>query len=180
MEELIHEECLEGGLRYTEKWVDSDGKRPYRYCELWKDGVEEHVAHLQLVPFKQRMGCVATPAEGYASVATPPTYRRQGYATSLFSAALERAAKRVHVVYLYGVRRLYPKFGFIGCIVDNRMRLAVRDGEAAGRPSGIRVRRMEERDFAAMAELYNREHATRPWTHVRATASLRRPRQAQE
>ncbi len=180
MEQITHEEHLGEGLRYTEKWIADEGKRPRRYYELWKEGVEGHIAHLELVPFEQRMGCVSTPAEGYASVVTAPLHRRKGYTTRLFTVALERAAKRVDVVYLYGVRRLYPKFGFTGCLVDNRMRLAVRDGEVAVRPTGIELRRMEERDFAPMSELYNREHAVRPWTHVRVTTSIRGPRKAQE
>lgn len=180
MDELLHEERLDRGMRYTEKWSHQPGRRPRRLCELWMDGVEEHIAYLSLVTFNQRFGAIAIPTEGFAGVATPPQHRRKGYLGVLLRKAVARAAERVDVAFLYGVQGLYGKYGFSGCYTDCRLRIAVRDAEHAPSVDGLQVRPMRPSDYAAMVKLYNKEHANRPWSHERRLDTYPGPRTVED
>ncbi|MBD3239155.1 MAG: GNAT family N-acetyltransferase [Chitinivibrionales bacterium] len=180
MDEILYEESLDKGMRYTEKWSHQPGRRPRRLCELWLDGVEGHIAYLGLVSFNQRFGAIAVPSEGFAGVATPPQHRRKGYLGVLFRKAVARAAQRVDVAFLYGVQGLYAKYGFTGCYTDCRLRIAVRDAEHAPSVEGLTVRPMKPSDHAAMVTLFNEEHKVRPWSHERHAETYPGPRMVED
>jgi hypothetical protein len=180
MDDVLYEENLDRGMRYTERWAHRPGRRPRRLCELWTEGVEEHVAYLGLVSFSQRFGAIAVPTEGFAGVATPPQHRRKGYLGILLRKAVARAAQRVDVAFLYGVQGLYGKYGFAGCYTDCRLRIAVRDAEHAPPIDGLQVRPMRPADYAAMVQLYNEEHAHRPWSHHRRVETYPGPRMVED
>ncbi len=83
--------------------------------------------------------------------------------------AIERACERgVDALFLDGIEKLYPKFGFASCICEGDIQLELRDAERARPSSG--VRELCSDDAEAALRLYNGEHATRPWTLVRETA----------
>jgi len=170
-DQLLHEERLSDELRYTEKRVEPEDGRPARRCELWLDGEEKHVAYLTLVSFRQRLGAVALDAEGFASVATVPAHRRKGFMKVFFSKAMARAADRVDALFLYGIDRFYPKYGFATCYTASQIHLTVRNGLRAS-PGGAAgaIRKMTGEDYPGMCDLYNQAHGNRSWTHERDPA----------
>lgn len=174
-DECLHEEPLGDGLRYTEESATKPGGRPTRLCELHCEGVEKRVAYASLLSFDQRIGSVAVASEGFAGVAASPEHRRKGYVSTLLRRAMERAAERVPVVYLYGIQGLYQRFGFVECHTDCWSRIAVRDAEKAPTDDRLQLRAMRPDDIPSMVELYNREHGCRPWTHVRSTTCYHGP-----
>ncbi len=104
--ELLHEEDLGDGLRYTEKRGTERGGLWGRRCDLWLG--DESVSHLGLLPYRQRFGAVDVPVEGIGDVVTRPAHRRRRYVRRLMSQAIERATERVDALFLYGIQNLYP------------------------------------------------------------------------
>ena len=174
--ELLFEQSLEGGLRYTEKRERAEHGKPVRRCALWHEFEDEPVSDLQLLEYRQRFGAVDVPVEGFGGVATRPKHRRRGYVDRLMRRAIERAGERVDALFLYGIENLYPKFGFVSCFCECEIELELRDAERA-RPSS-ELRELRADDVGAALRLYNREHATRPWTIVRQAAHWSGPQTA--
>ncbi len=161
--ELLHEKDLGDGLRYTEKRGTERGGLRGRRCDLWLG--DESVSHLGLLPYRQRFGAVDVPVEGFGDVVTHPSHRRRGYVRRLMSRAIERATERVDALFLYGIQNLYPKFGFVTCFYECEIVLSVRNAERASSRGSHRELTLS--DASAACELYNAEHATRPWSVVR-------------
>jgi hypothetical protein len=177
-----HEVEIEPGLKYTEQTGRLNKTLPVRDCFLWKKGHDDPISGLNLLSFRQRFGAVSVPGEGIGSVETIPRFRRQGYVSILLSKVLEGANKRVKIVYVSdGIAELYEKFGFVNCLAEGYLSLKLRDVERlAGRGelapnNSLRSFSLAEMSVAdiladvlpAMVNLYNTEHAFRPWTHKR-------------
>lgn len=191
--EVLHEEMLEGGYRYSEvaraahladrypslRRTIASKDWPGRLCLLWAEGEREPVSSLVLYPIEQRWGSVSTPAEGVGWVLTVPGFRGRGCFSRLIRKSLARAAERVPAVFLFGVRELYPKFGFATCMVHSTIELAVHVGERTSRSNDrIRLRDWSDSDMDAARTLCNEAHATRPCSAVRPNDRPVRPRPA--
>lgn len=167
----IEEEYIEPGLRYTEETGRVSRSLPVRDCFLWKDGLDEPVSGLNLFSFQQRFGVVSIPCEGIGGVETMPAQRRQGLMGKLLSKALAGIGGRVKAVLVSdAIEQAYEKFGFVNCLVEAHLSVQVRNVErAAGRLPALNdnIREFSTDDLPAMIDLYNGEHAARPWTHQR-------------
>jgi predicted acetyltransferase len=165
------DEYIEPGIRYIEEAPQTVHSLPVRYCYLWPDGVEAPVSELELLSFKQRFGAVSVAAEGIGGVETLPQFRRQGYMSRLLKKAVEGAARWVDVVFVSeAVEGVYEKFGFVNCLVEGHLLLAVRDVEQSlgslSEPAAIEgVREYTPNDLPEIINLYNEVHRHRPWTH---------------
>ncbi len=191
--QFSYEEDLEDHLRYTETregsfvelapglariWGESKG--PATLCRLCAKGVEQPVSYLVRNRFQQRFGQTAVPVEGYGGVATPPAHRRKGYMSRLIRKAIERASKRVDALFLFGVRGLYPSYGFAPCMVHSELVLPVHAGERARLMNGTELRPMIGTDKEHVCGLFNQAHATRPCSVAREARFFAGPRGAED
>jgi predicted acetyltransferase len=175
MEEEIQytvDENLDDGLRYTEH-TDEKAKRPSRICSLWKDGEKDPVSKLTLLAFESRFGSVTVPADGFAGVQTMPGHRKKGYIAKLITRSLQGIAERADVAFLYGIEGLYWKYGFSSCLPDSEVNLRLSRIPNLGKEDG-ELEAAGEDDMEGVAELFNAEHAERPWTLVRTAAMWKR------
>jgi hypothetical protein len=166
------EEDLGSGLTYSEETGRVDQGSWVRDCWLRQADVAEPISGLNVLAFRQRFGAVSVPAEGIGGVETVPAFRRQGHIRTLLTKTLEGMARRVPVAFVSdGIEDLYEKFGFVTCLAEGYLSLRIRHlDQIAGSGSGSatsRVRSFTPADLPAMIDLYNQEHAHRPWTHER-------------
>ncbi len=155
---------LTSELRYTEHAGRPVRGVPARLVRLWRDKVAEDVSQATLLSFDIRFGGTSIAAEGYQGVQTPPEHRQQGYVRRLMQESLRRARERVDVAFLFGIERLYGKFGFVTCLAAEHLVVPIRRVEHAAPLCGGNVRPMREGHLPEMLDLYNAEHAERPWT----------------
>ena len=151
-------------LRYTEHAGEPVRGVPARLVRLWRDGVADDVSQATLLSFDIRFGGTAIATEGYQGVQTPPEHRQRGYVRRIMEESLQRARARVDVAFLFGIERLYGKFGFVTCLATEHLVVPIRRVEQAGPLGEANVRPMREGDLPEMLDLYNAEHAGRPWT----------------
>jgi hypothetical protein len=151
-------------LRYTEHAREPVRGVPARLVRLWRDGVDGDVSQATLLSFDMRFGETAIATEGYQGVQTPPEHRQQGYVRRLMEESLRQARERVDVAFLFGIERLYGKFGFVTCLAAEHLVVPIRRVEQAGPLHGANVRPMRDGDLPQMLDLYNAAHAGRPWT----------------
>jgi GNAT superfamily N-acetyltransferase len=164
---------IEPGLTYTEETGRLYRSLAVRDCFLWKEGLDEPISGLNLFSFRQRFGALSVPGEGIGGVETMPRFRRQGFMSLLMRKALEGVSRRVKVAYVSdAIEDVYEKFGFVTCSADAHLSLQVRNVErvaGGNKPAAhCSVRSFSQDDLPAMVNLYNEEHARRPWTHERA------------
>lgn len=177
--ERLLEETWEDGLRYTEERGETKLSFPRRRCALWSGEHPEPVSRLGLVTLELRFGATALPVEGYEGVSTPPQHRRRGYMARLLRRSLASARRRVSVVCLFGIDDFYPRYGFVTCVADSELRLNLDNARRLGGAGFDAVRGGGCADLPAMRALYNRVHATRPWTVARGPAWDRVPREGE-
>ncbi|HUW83773.1 MAG TPA: GNAT family N-acetyltransferase [Phycisphaerae bacterium] len=151
-------------LRYTENVREPARGLPARLVRLWRNGAAEDVSQATLLSFDIRFGQTAIATEGYQGVQTPPEHRQQGYVRHVMEESLSRAGQRVDVAFLFGIERLYGKFGFVTCLPAAHLVVPIRRVEQAEPLRSENVRPMREGDLPEMLKLYNRQHAGRPWT----------------
>ena len=174
--ERLVEEAWDGGLRYTEEWVDPKRSFPSRRCALWAGDGEEPVSTLVLLSMRVRFGALALPVEGYAAVNTAPRQRRGGYMGRLLRRSLRSARERVSVVCLYGIADFYPRYGFVTCQRGAEWRVSLYDMRRLPAVAAGTLRPGAPSDLPAMRALYNDVHGARPWTVARADDWDRIPR----
>jgi hypothetical protein len=162
------EEAWDGGLRYTEEWVDRKRSFPSRRCALWAGDGEQPVCSLVLLSMDVRFGALALPVEGYAAVVTPPEHRRHGYMDRLFRRSLRSASERVSVACLYGIADFYPRFGFVTCQRGVEWRVSLYDTRRLPPVPEGALRAGSPSDLPAMRALFNTVHGKRPWSVARA------------
>lgn len=167
-------------LRYTEELdpavLLSGGRlkpRSRRLCKLRHPAVKEPVSELELVAFEARIGETAVYAEGFASVSTLPEHRGKGYIRLIFRRALESIRTRGPLSFLYGIEKLYGKFGFVTSLPDTSMRLWIHRLPSAPEP-GHEVSSGNRSDYRFVAPLFNSVHIRRPWTHVRDDSTVKK------
>jgi len=151
-------------LRYSEHTGRAVRGVPARVVRLWRDGVDEDVSQATLLSFDIRFGETAVATEGYQGVQTPPEHRQQGYVRRLMEESLRRARERVDVAFLFGIERLYGKFGFATCLAAEHLVVPIRRVEQAESLRRGNIRPMREGDLPEMLDLYNVQHGGRPWT----------------
>ena len=175
--ERLLEETWDDGLRYTEERGETKLSFPRRRCALWSGEHPEPVSRLGLLTLELRFGATALTVEGYEGVSTPPEHRRRGYMARLLRRSLASARRRVSVVCLFGIDDFYPRYGFVTCVADSELRIELNDARRLGGAGDEAVRGGGSADLPAMCALYNRVHATRPWTVARGPAWDRVPRE---
>ena len=163
------EEELQPGLRYTEETGRVNLGLAARDCFLWKEGEDEAIGGLNLFSLRQRFGAISIPAEGFGGVETAPAFRRQGYMGILMRKALEGVPGRVKIAFISdAIEEVYEKYDFVTCCPDAYLTIKVRHVERLGghAPPAFkgRVRPFAPDDLPAMVNLFNEEHARRPWT----------------
>lgn len=165
-------------LRYTEEIERSallPGERlkprARRICRLRHPEMKEPVSELELVSFEARLGETAIYAEGFAGVSTLPEHRGKGYIRLLFGKALESIRARSPLAFLYGIEKLYGKFGFVSSLPNTSMQLWIRRLPATPEP-GHEVTAGDRADYRCVAPLFNTVHRCRPWTHVRDESTV--------
>ena len=173
--ERLLEETWDDGLRYTEEQGESKLSFPRRRCALWSGEHPEPVSRLGLLTLELRFGATALPVEGYEGVSTPPEHRRRGYMARLLHRSFASARRRVSVVCLFGIDDFYPRYGFVTCVADSELRVDLDNARRLGGAGDDAVRGGGGADLPAMRALYNRVHATRPWTVARGPAWDRVP-----
>ena len=151
-------------LRYTEHTAEPARGLPARRVRLWREGVAEDVSQATLLSFDIRFGETAIATEGYQGVQTPPEHRQQGYVRHIMEESLRRTRQRVDVAFLFGIERLYGKFGFVTCLPAEHLVVPIRRVEQAESLRSENIRPMRQGDLPEMLDLYNVQHAGRPWT----------------
>ena len=169
---FVVEETLPSGLRYTEETNRIERSLPMRDCLLWQADIDEPVSGLNVVPFRQRFGAAAIPAEGIGGVETLPAHRRMGHMGTLMTRALAGISSRVPVVFVAdAIDHAYKKYGFVNCLAESDLTLHVRDIERMAKQmpisAGLCVREFSPEDLPSMVRLYNAAHFDRSWTHER-------------
>ena len=160
------DERLDDRLRYIET-VDETGRFSTRRCELRLDGEEDAVSSLVLHSLRVRMGATTLHAEGVGGVQTRPEHQRRGFNDRLIRRALAGAKQRVAAVFLYGIEKYYPRYGFATCLAESSMSVWVRRTKALRLPERWAARAAAADDLPAVIGLFNELHARRPWTLVR-------------
>ena len=163
---VVLDEPIAKGLRYTEEVKEHEGWSPQRRCCLWKDGEPRPVSDLELLSIRFRFGATALAVEGVGGVQTQLHHQRKGYMRILMSRALDSARTRVCAAFLFGTPDLYPRWGFATCAPKSRVKLQIADFSDLTAIATVRCASIEDLPsiLPSIVQVYNRAHRSRPWT----------------
>jgi GNAT superfamily N-acetyltransferase len=167
-DQVVVDEQLSSGLRYTETIGEPGRTFPVRRCSLYAVGVDEAVSQLKLLTYHQRFGTTALSVEGLAGVQSLPDHRGKGYMAILMQRALAGARERVATAFLFGIGEFYHRWRFVTCAPQTTINVRVAAAEA-GSAEAPNLRAFRPADLPRMVALYNTANARRPWTVRRAT-----------
>jgi hypothetical protein len=143
---------------------------------------KKSVSRLWLTPFTIHVGRALIRMDGVGGVGTSEAYRSRGYSRRVLEAAVKHMENGdAAISMLYGIRDVYPKFGYATVGPDHVVVLTDLDRDSS-LPTGWSVRPFAEDDMPAAQELYAaavsrstgaavREHSGSVWTSLRKTAT---------
>jgi predicted acetyltransferase len=124
------------------------------------------VSRLWVVDRMVRIGGSTFKVGGISSVGTEESHRGRGLAARVFEETLKIMEREGYdATILHGIPDFYHRFGYAPCMPEYNVRIATVNAERA--PGPLRLRTLQDGDFAAIARLYNGENAWRTGTVVR-------------
>jgi hypothetical protein len=156
--------------------IPSGSPKQAMICEIATRGEPQPLSCLSIVRYRMRFGSVVLDVEGVGDVATSPTVRRKGYASTLLRSALSRASKRVSVIFLNGIPNFYDRLGFVACWSTDTVRLPADALRSLWPDRRYRVRAWRDSDRPSACRLYNQLNQVRPATVVRMPETYPGPR----
>ncbi len=145
---------------YTDLLLHRVPRRQWRLSRTLWAGNGTPVAHVRICDRTMRLGNAQLRVGGIGDVCTHPLHRKRGLMRHLFAHCIEfMAAEGYDLSILWGIGRLYDKFGYIACLPGGTLQMA-RD-QVARLNGPYRGRRAQGSDVDALVRLHRDDFATR-------------------
>ena len=125
-------------------------------------------SHCWICPFTIRVGAARVRMDGIGGVHTDEEFRNRGYSRRVLEAAVRKmTARDAAVSMLYGIRDLYPKFGYATAGPEHAIRLTSPARES-WLPEGWTARPIGSDDLPDMLALYHQSTARESGPAIRS------------
>ena len=149
--------------------IKTGGKTEWRKRELFIPKVKGPVSSLYVIDHKMKIGSNTVRMGGISSVETVRQHRNKGYMRLLMNDTIKYMKKeQFDISVLFGIPKLYTKFGYAACLLEYKLSIPTRDAEdSIKQTKRVNIRKARKSDLKAFLKLYHKANSTRTATQIR-------------